>query len=620
MQVTCIKNLASQLNEAGKIKIGMKGEATTSAKGNDFKLPKKLDHIILTTTEKDSNENYMMDLDLMERLKKDPLLTNADKNLVRVPIRLLYDSLDLNFPTRYQSYNGGRLSCYGDGEVSYKRIKANFTEPTKCPCSRLDPGYKGNDKCKPTGTLTCVIDGSELFGQAHTFRTTSMNSVKGIIGGIKLIKMATSNRLAGLPLLLTLNQKNTVTPDGHPTIVYVMSVCYRGSMDAMRGEVIKMLTEEKQYLIGMDQIEKDARENGAGSIGIEPDSAEEQEFVEEFFPDARGTKVSERIVKPSAKEDVIDVEHTVVHEEVQEEIQTGDQDGDQVGTGTQEEIQEKDLQEEEPLESDENYPGEFPVGPYLKIYQGLLVETDLIKAKAFLKRLTRDNIVYWLFVEHNEVGFNETSKKPALLGIGNKVLSRICGSAEKPEVTVKVQDLIAKASSEIQNHELIIGLSQAQDQKTAADLCSAFFKPTPIDRTLGLEELVSMSIRFISKAAKTAAAEEQTEETTEEVALEGEASLKDISPETEDSVETYPRGWDDSEPIAREQKLNLAKLKKVLEGKGVIKPEAWGVHVAYFLSEDGKPHTSAKDMTKKQGDTFIEMLRSQLTKKDEIPF
>ena len=614
MQVTCIKNLASQLNEAGKIKIGKKGESTTSAKGNDFKMPKKLNHIILTTTEKDSDENYTMDLELMDRLRTDPLMVNSDNNLVRVPIRLLYDSLDLNFPTRYQSYNGGRLSCYGDGEASYKRIKQNFTEPAKCPCSRLDPGYQGNDKCKPTGTLTCVIDGTDLFGQAHTFRTTSMNSIKGIIGGIKLIQMATNGRIAGLPLVLALTEKNTVTPAGHKTVVYVMSVCYRGNMDDMRSNVIRMLTEERQYLIGMDEVEKTARENGVGSIGIEPDSVEEQEFVEEFFPNARGTKVTEKIVKPPAKEEIIDVEHTVINEEVQEEKEGTDaEDGQEE---LQEEVREETQTEggsEDIQESDENYAGEFPVGPYLKIYQSLLEESDLIKAKAFLKRLTRDNIVYWLCVEHKEVEFDETSKKPVLLGVANKVLSRVCGPKTGPEVTVNIQDIIATAVPEIQSHELIVSLSKAKDQKEAADLCSTFFSPTPIDRTLGLEELVSMAIKFISKAAvkKTEeVAEEKTEEVPEETTEEQPVETK----------EEYPRDWDGSEPIAREQKLNLAKLKKVLEGKGVLKPEAWGVHVAYFLKEDGTPHTSAKDMTKKQGDTFIEMLRVQLTEKDEIPF
>ncbi len=55
-----IKNLTLQLNEAGKIKIGRKGKQITSAQGNEFRPPEKLDHFQLVTTEKDTEGDFQL--------------------------------------------------------------------------------------------------------------------------------------------------------------------------------------------------------------------------------------------------------------------------------------------------------------------------------------------------------------------------------------------------------------------------------------------------------------------------------------------------------------------------------------------------------------------------------
>ncbi len=56
-----IKGLSPGLPERGKIKIGYKGKTITSAKGNEFQPPKKLDHFFVTTLERDKDGNFKHD-------------------------------------------------------------------------------------------------------------------------------------------------------------------------------------------------------------------------------------------------------------------------------------------------------------------------------------------------------------------------------------------------------------------------------------------------------------------------------------------------------------------------------------------------------------------------------
>lgn len=282
-----IKNLPNRLNAAGNIKIGVKGKEITSKEGNVFRPPQRLDHFILTTTERDESGDFVIDEKLMQSLKEKGGLVNSAGNLVGIPIRLLYEDINLNFPTRYVSYVSGKLSCTGDGVESTKRLD-NFEKKHPCPCDRLNPEYDKKDKCKASGKLTVIIDNANLFGQCHVFRTTSINSVMGIMGGLNLIRTATKGHIAGIPLYLVVNNKTTTIPgQGSTTTVQVVSVCYRGSMEDLRDATIKLIEQDKQFLIGMSALEKEAYEMGLDAV-ITPE--EEADFVAEFMPDARGTQ------------------------------------------------------------------------------------------------------------------------------------------------------------------------------------------------------------------------------------------------------------------------------------------------------------------------------------------
>lgn len=442
MMFTEIKGLTQQLNEAGKIKIGKKGKMIKSSKGNEFRPPKKLDHFQLVTTEKDENDDYVIDVDLQNKIKKSASgIVNKDGCLIGLPIRLLYNDTALNFPHKYVSYKSGKLSCQGNGVVSLKRInehKKDKDKETPCPCERVDHNYDPDkkDKCKPSATLTCIIDEADLFGQAHKFRTTSMNTIKGILGGIELIKTATNGLIAGLPLMLTMNQKNTIIPGGGTTTVYVVSICYRGSMADLRQEALKQIEGEKQYLLSMDAIEQKAKEDlksGIGNVDLE----EERETIEEFFPDA----IDKDSVVSNVVGDDVDIDNlkdvTGKNENSSEKTSEGD---------------DSESEEDDSKTGFTHEDGRIkPVGDYAKVYDKFTFEEDIVNAMAFAKRLQRGNLVFWLVENYKDVEFDPGTKKPELLDLVEKILKIVLSSDSKDESKDEDQDKKDDTGSEDQD-------------------------------------------------------------------------------------------------------------------------------------------------------------------------
>jgi hypothetical protein len=287
-----VHGLMPGLLEVGKIKIGIKGELVKSKDGNEFRLPQKIDHFRIVKNERDENDDYVLDDHILDVLKKNKAtILNDEKNVVGIPIRLLYNEIDLVFPTQYVSYVAGKLSCSGDGVKAHTRDGRE----TKCPCGRLDGAYTGKDKCKISGTLSCIIEGSNVGG-CYKFRTTSINSARYILSSLMLIKAATGGLLSFIPLRLVINQKKTIIPaTGAPTTIYVVTVEYQGGIDDLQQKALTMGRERVSLIENMRDIEAEARNI------VSPDSdeqdREEREFAEEFFPESIEKEVK-KIEKP----------------------------------------------------------------------------------------------------------------------------------------------------------------------------------------------------------------------------------------------------------------------------------------------------------------------------------
>lgn len=291
-----VKGLLPGLAERGKIKIGIKGELTKSKDGNEFRLPQKIDHFRIVKNERDAEDNYLPDDEILEILKKNKS-TAYDKegNIVGIPIRLLYNDVDLSFPTQYVSYVNGKLACSGNGEKAHTRDGRE----TPCPCARLDGAYSGKDKCKISGTLSCIIEGGNV-GSCYKFRTTSINSARFILSSLMLIKAATGGLLSFIPLRLVISPKKTIIPaTGAPTTIYVVTVEYQGGIDDLQQKALTMGKERMNLIENMRDIEAEARKIVCDEVDQE---REEREYAEEFFPETIEIETKPETKKEKEKE------------------------------------------------------------------------------------------------------------------------------------------------------------------------------------------------------------------------------------------------------------------------------------------------------------------------------
>lgn len=278
---TGIRNLSPGLVERGKIKIGEKGAKRSKQGGGEFQLPVKLDHFVVTTMERGLDNNFTHDKEVMAKLGDKPR---------EIPIQLVYDDINLNFPSRYACYIGKTLWCSGDGQQA-RRANTNeqgVLQPghhlVQCPCPRQDPTYTGSDKCKITGTLSAVITGADVVGGVWKFRTTSFNSVVGILSSLAMIKRITGGRLAGIPLVMKLSPKAVTDPvKGSQQTIYVVSVEYRGSVQALRSAGYLALREDKEHGVKIELLEDQARVMLAERRDEFEDDADD--VVAEFFPE-----------------------------------------------------------------------------------------------------------------------------------------------------------------------------------------------------------------------------------------------------------------------------------------------------------------------------------------------
>jgi hypothetical protein len=277
-----IKNLSAGLVERGKIKIGNKGAVRQSQGGNSWQAPQKLDHFLITTTERGKDNNFLRDESLHEKLGDKPR---------DIPVVLIYDDIDLNFQTRYAAYAGKTLWCSGDGEQASRAQKLTDGSvqynPVSCPCERQAPTYQGKDKCKINGTLSVMIRGAEAIGGVWKFRTTSYNSVVGVMSSLALIKRVTGGPLAGIPLVMTLTPKTVQDPiQGSQQTIYVVGVEFRGNIEKLQDTGHQLMLSQSKHNLKIEHIEQEARTllSYAPQQFAAPDDISDE--VDEYYPEA----------------------------------------------------------------------------------------------------------------------------------------------------------------------------------------------------------------------------------------------------------------------------------------------------------------------------------------------
>jgi hypothetical protein len=277
------------LTEIGKIKIGRKGELRNGANGQ-WRLPVKLDHFVVTTLERDKDDNFTLNPAIMQMLGEKPK---------RIPIRLLFDSIEANFHSRYSCYTGKTLWCSGDGVGAYRQVQPNAPKAlVDCPCGREQADYKGKDKCKINGCLSCMIDGADTVGGIFKYRTTGYNSTVGILSSLSLIRAMTGGLLAGLDLALTVQPKVGTDPDGKSVTIQVVGVEFNGSIQTLHKRALQIATENADFRMRLAHVEDDVKR----LIGVDTEAIDQAaDITEEFYPEE---EPAPKLAEPTATQGV----------------------------------------------------------------------------------------------------------------------------------------------------------------------------------------------------------------------------------------------------------------------------------------------------------------------------
>ena len=182
----------------GRISLGGVYEAP-----NGRMLPKKEDHFTITSLVKNNRSEWV------NHPLHDTVLDakgDAGKKLRIIPIKLMYDSVDLNLQDSYTCFNDkGRMVCTGDGNT-FKRVREDGTlVGGSCPGSTFC-SFGRENRCKQFGRFYAQVEGQDDMFSAFVLRTTGWNSINNLRFKLSRIK-ATFGYLSHIPLKLVIRTK-----------------------------------------------------------------------------------------------------------------------------------------------------------------------------------------------------------------------------------------------------------------------------------------------------------------------------------------------------------------------------------------------------------------------------
>jgi len=287
-----IKGLPLRLCEIGKIKIGGKGKLVKSKSGKEFRVPAKYDYFVVTTMEKDKDDNFIPDKSIMEKIGEKPR---------ELKVRLLFDDIDLNFQTSYACYKGKKCFCHGDGETATRTAEKNENEKIQVPCDPTTCPYMIDGHCKVSGILSCLLPESGTLGGVHKFRTHSYNSIMNILGSLSFLQMASGGILMNLPLKLIMVDKQT---EEHGTVKTV-NLVFDGDVNLLTKAVSFESRRRNIGRIDVAQIEHQGRASGILDDTDDPEDVSDEFYTaDEQVTETAGTtaeKVSEKIQEQTSE-------------------------------------------------------------------------------------------------------------------------------------------------------------------------------------------------------------------------------------------------------------------------------------------------------------------------------
>ena len=293
----------AELAIRGRIKIGRLGEVRKAKDGSRYRLPRKLDHFLVTTNERETVPegeppgNFLVDTDLQERLEH-----QYGSPLRKIPVVLPLDDIDAVYSSRFAAYRGREKPlCSGDGEVAIWRgadkvplfhggdtlpdeVQIASGQAIKCPgmdCPVYRGLYAGRRlvaKCRCNVRLVVAILGDETLGAAHLFSSTSFHSTRRLQTSLLFLAEKAAEKGQGLSetrMLLCLEQRTVTNPEtGEEERAWVTHLEFDGDI----ARVLESAAERQRALL---------------SSGVEPPKTklladkipEDSDHVDEFYPE-----------------------------------------------------------------------------------------------------------------------------------------------------------------------------------------------------------------------------------------------------------------------------------------------------------------------------------------------
>jgi hypothetical protein len=279
-----IKGLAITPPVIGRIAIGKIIER------NGKRFPEKDDSFTITT-QVQNREGW-----LLHPLHTKLIETSANTKIRAIPVRVLFNSSDLNLRAEYSLFDRttGRPICVGNGETA-KRVTDDGMADVACTSPDSCAVAKTNG-CKPYGRLNVAIEGQEEELASFVFRTTGFNSIRTLTARLQYFEAVSGGNTRYLPLQLKLRAKSTT--QSHRTPVYYVDLCLRDgisledAVSAARMEAIKA----EQSGVSIKALELAAR-TGLGNGAFEDSEEEIPAIVEEFYPEV-GLSDSQPVLVP----------------------------------------------------------------------------------------------------------------------------------------------------------------------------------------------------------------------------------------------------------------------------------------------------------------------------------
>ncbi len=286
-----IKGLALTPPVVGRIAIGKVVEKAGK------RLPEKDDEFTLTSQvqARDGWINHPLD----EALRKTP-----GAKLRAIPVRLLFDEVDLNLRANYTLFDrtNGRPVCVGNGETCKRATSAGIQG---MPCPTPHGCEFGQGICKPYGRLNVRIGEEDELG-SFVFRTTGFNSIRTLAARLTYFFALSGGLLSCLPLDLRLRGKSTT--QSHRAPIYYVDLTVRTGMTLAEALAEAQAERQRRRDAGFDQAALDL----AARVGFANGAFEELEedaasVIDEFYPETgreeepiRGANQAESPRKPLA--------------------------------------------------------------------------------------------------------------------------------------------------------------------------------------------------------------------------------------------------------------------------------------------------------------------------------